>query len=564
MNLLMTKSEDLDFPNFETWLYSNCKARIAEFNRFGTLLAIGCKYGMVLVMDFVSKEIVRIFDYVGSSNLQFNSEISNFIQFSNGDYNQIFDLFEHDTLQSVKKVTKIPSPRSKDHEQIIISGIAWSYDSNFLLVSYQGVNTIVLWNVESCEKVYQVPIDSPGFIRAQLYPYNANIAIISATDPYVIDMKTKEFVKFLKQPAKPTPQNKEKEEKKDPKEPKEEGNSLGEWQVISLSKNDCHYFLLVNSENEIILVKEKANAMEDIISSEQEEDISDIKAMINQTKFSVISALKLTINGKISSVTYDDTQKFVLLNATDRCLRLLKISFKQKMISIERECVDVINRKKWMTAGFFTVRHPTKEDFIVSGVGESGSHEICFISTKTGTIVKRLGPSKEGCLHICSHCTYHNSIVVVTCNGDLLYWSVHNPKCWTSLAPEFTEIEENIEYIEKEDEFDSHNMIYVPPVTDPTEILPIEKKSTCFDVSKDFGLYVNYSMFGMFAQSENYLPQANLIVVKPAIKSDFLTMKGKADIKKLKEKMEAKGVKISKATDEGIIEIVNAAKVIPH
>eukprot|EP01022_Parablepharisma_sp_SALTPOND_P017325 TRINITY_DN2742_c0_g1_i2.p1 TRINITY_DN2742_c0_g1~~TRINITY_DN2742_c0_g1_i2.p1 ORF type:complete len:604 (+),score=55.76 TRINITY_DN2742_c0_g1_i2:1520-3331(+) len=552
MNLIITKSEELDFPNFETWLYTNCKARLAEFNRFGTLLAIGCKYGITLIMDFTSKEIVRIFDYHGNSNLEFNSNIANFVQFSNGDYSQTYDLFEHE--QATKKVTKIPSPKSKDRPEVAISCIQWSYDSNYLLVSYQLVNTIILWNVETCEKVHVVPIHDKSFVKAQLYPYNASIAIVSCGDPYIIDMKTQERIKFLTNMKTSGKKHTEEDKMVIGEDLKKSETNSEEWLVLALSRDHLHYFLLVDPRSRLILIKERGKEMEDI-EEEKVEVAPDITSLVNEAKFSVVAVLPLVVNGKITSITCDDSQKYVLLNATDRCLRLVKIGYHQKQLSLQKECVDVINRKKWMTTGFFTVGHPEKEQYIVSGVGESGSHDICFISVDKGTIEKRLGPSKEGCVHLCGHYVYHNSIVVVTSNGDLLLWSVRNPKCWAALAPDFTEIEENIEYIEKEEEFDVPNTIYIPPVTDPTEILPVDKKSDYFDVNEDMDAYVHYSTFDIFDHSSSYLPHSNLVVIKPAIKVDFLTMKGRADVKKLKEKMEAKGVFMQKRSDEGAIEI---------
>lgn len=35
-------------------------------------------------------------------------------------------------------------------------------------------------------------------------------------------------------------------------------------------------------------------------------------------------------------------------------------------------------------------------------------------------------------------------------------WSIISPQRWSALAPDFAEVEENVEYIEREDEFDIH------------------------------------------------------------------------------------------------------------
>ena len=40
--------------------------------------------------------------------------------------------------------------------------------------------------------------------------------------------------------------------------------------------------------------------------------------------------------------------------------------------------------------------------------------------------------------------------------GRLYLWSIITPQRWSALAPDFAEVEENVEYIEREDEFDIH------------------------------------------------------------------------------------------------------------
>lgn len=41
-------------------------------------------------------------------------------------------------------------------------------------------------------------------------------------------------------------------------------------------------------------------------------------------------------------------------------------------------------------------------------------------------------------------------------SGRVYVWSVVAPQRWSALAPDFAEVEENVEYVEREDEFDIH------------------------------------------------------------------------------------------------------------
>ena len=49
----------------------------------------------------------------------------------------------------------------------------------------------------------------------------------------------------------------------------------------------------------------------------------------------------------------------------------------------------------------------------------------------------------------------HMSIVMASVNGSLYVWTPRPAKMIQPLAPDFVEIEDNIVYVEKEDEFES-------------------------------------------------------------------------------------------------------------
>lgn len=41
-------------------------------------------------------------------------------------------------------------------------------------------------------------------------------------------------------------------------------------------------------------------------------------------------------------------------------------------------------------------------------------------------------------------------------SGCIYFWAINAPQRWSALAPDFAEVEENVEYVEREDEFDIH------------------------------------------------------------------------------------------------------------
>jgi hypothetical protein len=69
--------------------------------------------------------------------------------------------------------------------------------------------------------------------------------------------------------------------------------------------------------------------------------------------------------------------------------------------------------------------------------------------------MQRLELSQEGCVHLSTHSRSHFSIIMVTTNGSVFLWNTRPAKIIQPLAPFFTEIDENIEYVDKEDEFEA-------------------------------------------------------------------------------------------------------------
>jgi hypothetical protein len=69
------KPDEIVFPNDSTMLMSRINAQMSEFNPQGTLVAIGCKYANVLIMDFMTKDIIRCFSLYEDYDLSVNNDV---------------------------------------------------------------------------------------------------------------------------------------------------------------------------------------------------------------------------------------------------------------------------------------------------------------------------------------------------------------------------------------------------------------------------------------------------------------------------------------------------------
>ena len=84
----------------------------------------------------------------------------------------------------------------------------------------------------------------------------------------------------------------------------------------------------------------------------------------------------------------------------------------------------------------------------------------------------------------------------IACNGfesgSIYIWSIVIPPKWSALAPDFEEVEENVEYDEKEDEFDQVDLDEQRQEMTEAEEVPIDLVTPeqfdvrCNDLSKRY------------------------------------------------------------------------------
>lgn len=118
-------------------------------------------------------------------------------------------------------------------------------------------------------------------------------------------------------------------------------------------------------------------------------------------------------------------------------------------LSIEHKFEDVVNRCSWNHVTFSCTG-----EYVVAST--YNNHELYIWERGHGSLVRMLeGPKEEqGVIE------WHPSrALLAACGletGRINIWSVTSPQRWSALAPDFVEVEENVEYMEREDEFDIH------------------------------------------------------------------------------------------------------------
>ena len=164
-------------------------------------------------------------------------------------------------------------------------------------------------------------------------------------------------------------------------------------------------------------------------------------------------------NGVVILLRLANNGRDLLVNSSDRVIRTICMPDLSQLgvdleptnikLQVEHKFQDVVNRLSWNHVAFSsTGEFVTASTFM--------NPDIYVWERSHGSLVKILeGPREE--LGVVE---WHPSRpMVVACgleSGCIYTWSIVSPQKWSALAPDFGEVEENVEYIEREDEFDVH------------------------------------------------------------------------------------------------------------
>lgn len=98
----------------------------------------------------------------------------------------------------------------------------------------------------------------------------------------------------------------------------------------------------------------------------------------------------------------------------------------------------------------FMVFHKTHN---TPGSGHKAAHYIYIWDTTSGTLIKVVEGPRNPLHDIVWHPTKPH-MASIDSHGQILTWTTNNKQRWAAFAPGFEELEANIQYKEREDEFD--------------------------------------------------------------------------------------------------------------
>ncbi|TVY36242.1 Set1 complex component [Lachnellula subtilissima] len=301
-----------------------------------------------------------------------------------------------------------------------IQSLSWSRDGRYLLTSSQDWKCN-LWDLQDGSIVRSVRFEAAVYI-AELHPWNHLMFVVSLFEeqPLLVDATDPECIK-LNLPSAP---------KRGPDE------KVTDKQASQDAKQATTVSVFTASGKHIVAGTNKGwlNVIE--VAS---------RTTIYSTKIcaGVVIFLRLTSSGRD-----------IVINSSDRIIRTIQMPNLSDDpdtidIEVEHKFQDVVNRLSWNHVAFSsTGEYVTASTY--------NNHDIYIWERNHGSLVKILeGPKEE---HGVVEWHPHRALIAACGleSGRIHIWSNIPQQRWSALAPDFVEVEENVEYIEHEDEFDIH------------------------------------------------------------------------------------------------------------
>ncbi|CAO2824580.1 unnamed protein product [Amaranthus hypochondriacus] len=382
-----------DFPEvIEEYLEHGVMKCIA-FNRRGTLLAAGCSDGSCVIWDFETRGIAK-------------------------------ELLDKDCNAA-------------------ITSVCWSKYGHRILVSAAD-RTLILWDVATGDKVYQTTLEKVP-LHARLHPGSSTPSLCLAcpvySAPLIVDLSTGTTTVL------PASVSDGGDGLSVPSRNKVSDDSAPQTPACFNKHGDLVY--LGNSKGEILIIDHYKAQVRAVIPVAGGAVIKNIvfsrngKYLLTNSSDRIIRVYENMLPMKDGLKTLDEIGD--TLNDISGVEKLKAIGYKSLLLF--REFQDSVTRIHWKAPGF-----SGDGEWVIGGSASKGEHKI-YIWDRAGHLVKFLEGPKEALIDLAWH-PVHPIVVSVSLTGLVYIWAKDYTENWSAFAPDFKELEENEEYIEREDEFD--------------------------------------------------------------------------------------------------------------
>ena len=282
-----------------------------------------------------------------------------------------------------------------------VSCISFSKNSEFLLSSSHDWN-IILWDLNSQSVIYKLPFDGP-MLSACLHPYNPFEFLAIGEFAWCVNLDLENKIISRK---------------------KLTYSGMSSTDLPCCIKYDLSGSLICSSttKGEFIILNK------------------------DLTLLNRIKVASRSITGFCFSLNNE-----LIVNSSDGIVRLFELC--DNSLIYKTKFVESVEKIRWIDIGF-----SNEFDYIISGSSANNAHNIYIWEKGKGTLIKKLEGPKEGLSDVKWH-PKRPLIASLSSLGNIFLWSVNYVQNFSAFAPSFTETDDNIEYIEREDEFDQKDVI---------------------------------------------------------------------------------------------------------
>ena len=158
------------------------------------------------------------------------------------------------------------------------------------------------------------------------------------------------------------------------------------------------------------------------------------------TEFHLSNSESIVHNITRTTYTISDiecSKVFIMLNATDRILRLLNHEF-EELYTFQ----DIVNRYPWNSCTF-----SNDCEYIIASGDRFNASQISIFESSSFRLIKTLNPYNDRIQSLIYHPCYH-TLAAITEDGKLCLHALLPTFSWGAFEPRFKEIETNEEYLE--------------------------------------------------------------------------------------------------------------------
>ncbi|CAE1319141.1 RBBP5 [Acanthosepion pharaonis] len=351
MNLELLQSFGQNHPEeFDGALDCVSIAVTCAFNRQGTILAVGCNDGRIVLWDFLTRGIAKVIN------------------------------------AHVHPVCSLSVNRN-GHK----------------LLSAATDNTVSIWDVQNgeCDRTYRFP--SP-ILKVQFHPRNSEIFIVSPLKHAVVKMELNAHSIV----------------------PLDDESDLNI--VTSFDRRGKHIYT-GNAKGRIL-----------VFATDSLELVASFRVTTGTLNTTAIKSIEFARRGDC-----------FLVNSADRIIRVYESGEvlacgKDGEPEPIQKLQDLVNRTMWKKCCF-----SGDGEYIVAG--SARQHSLYIWEKSVGNLVKILhGTKGELLLDVVWHPV--RPIIASISSGVVSIWAQNQVENWSAFAPDFKELDENVEYEERESEFD--------------------------------------------------------------------------------------------------------------